>query len=525
MGEFIEILSDLFKNGGPGTYIATGALALMIFSVLIQAFSGFRKGYPRQTAKTVATLAAAVIAFIIVNVMCSKVFGIFDDMTVAELLTQIESYGLFEIPQDTKDIIFEINPLVIEYILAMLFSPVIAPLTFMILFIVLNIIFRFIYHIVKWCFHIKKKKGKKNRLIGALIGAVHGFIFAAIIILPITVFADITNVVIEAQIETTGDNELEQLYEDDIKKTTDAGIFKTVKVLGGNAVLNAFGNVKNDDTKFNAREEFYLLLKGALVNADTLGNMDMENMTQKDKDAINDILDMIEDSDFLSTVLAEVLNLVADEINKEADFRGEDTEAIITAIINILETSTKDTVAGDLRSMTEILFLLSDSGIMDMSGSDDPGDFFTKKDANGETVIKKILNIIDSNPRFASLETALVETSIAMLTEGTPVSAESYQNIKTDFKDIISIAKPNPADTVAYDAYLDDVASAINDTLVEEGIELEADIIDTMAEYVAENYGGTTTELSDDEFNDIMLNYYDAYLEYIESENGDAAIQ
>ena len=107
---------------------------------------------------------------------------------------------------------------------------------------------------------------------------MHGFVFAAIIILPLTVFADITNVFIEAEIENTGDKELRESYEEEISKQTDAFVFKSVKALGGNAVLNAFGNVKNSEASFNAREEFFVILRGALTNADTFAEMDMENI-------------------------------------------------------------------------------------------------------------------------------------------------------------------------------------------------------------------------------------------------------
>lgn len=519
MSDFIKTLTDIFANGGPGTYIATGSLILLILCVVIQAFSGFRKGYPRQTAKTAGTLLAALVAFIIVEVFCNSLFGIFDNQSVTEVIATIESQGYFEIPTEAKDVLLEMDPLVIEYLLAMVFSPLLAPIVFMVLFLVLNIFFRIVYHIVKWVFHIKKKKGKKNRLIGAAIGAVHGFIFAAIIILPITVFADVANVVIEAEIESTGDEELEELYEEEIVKTTSSPVFKTVKALGGNGVLNAFGKVKNDETKFNAREEFFLILEGSITHVTTLTDMDIDNLTEKEKAAIDGILDMVGDSDFLSTLLAEVLSAVSDMIADEADVEGEAAEPIINAIVDLFKTSTKKTVKSDLKSITDILFLLSDNGVMDaMDRGDEPGEVFTKKDANGKTVISRILDIIHSNPRFANLETALVEASISMLTDGAPISAEAYQNIKTDFNTIITMNKPDPQDEEAYNSYLDTVSASINESLVAEGITLEEDILDSMAEYVAENYGGSEKALSDSEFNDIMLSYYDSYLESIQTE-------
>ena len=509
-----DFIITLFTDGGPGTYVALCATIFMILAIVVDALNGFRIGFPRQGLKALFTIVAVFVAFFIVDDLCNDIFSAFEEKRVAECLTLVEGNISIDIPTAAREIILKIDPIVLEYILAMLFSPLAAPIIFTIVFLILYGLYGILYYIVRWICRIGKKGGIKSRTLGAVVGAARGFIIAAIIILPLTVFADITNVLVEAEIENTDDKELQALYEDDISDTTCAPVFKTVKALGGEAVLNAFGTVKNSDTTFKAREEFFIILKGALTHADTISELDLNDLTGKEKKAIEDILDFVNDSDFLSTILAEVLSASADLIEEEAGVsKGDASEILIKAITDIFRTTSKETVVEDVKAMSDILIILNESGTLDaISEGQDPGAVFNMEDKNGKTVVNRVVEIIDENPRFQAVKTALVEVSIAMLAENDVITKESYQNIKTGFKIIVTMNKPDPAEASAYNSYLSIVSASIDQTLSAEGISIEKNLCDSMAEYLAENYGGQTAPLSDGEFNDIMLNYYDAYL-------------
>ena len=57
----------------------------------------------------------------------------------------------------------------------------------------------------------------------------------------------------------------------------------------------------------------------------------------------------------------------------------------------------------------------------------------------------------------------------------------------------------------------------IKDLLTENGIEIEKEIVDGMAEYFTDNFSDAS-EITDEMASDVILSYYDAYLKYKEQE-------
>ena len=523
-------LSNVFSGNQISTYISIGLFAIIGLCVLVQAFSGLRKGALYQGIKSGATLLAAITAFILTEVACNYIFGICDGKSVEEVLSSYDgvasTLGISNF-DDVKGVLGNFKPLVFEYILALVFSPLLAPIVFLLLFLVLNLFFKLIAFIIRLVLHVRKGGGPTSRLIGVGIGIVHGFIFAAILLLPITVVGDLADTVITAEIEASGDKELEAVYDEDVSKVTKSPALGAVKALGGKAVLNAFGTVKNDETKFNAREELFSLAEKAPREISSLSKFNIESMSEKEKAAISSLIDLIGDSEFLSTVTSGALEGVANATQTgDIKIKAEgSTQQLVDTALTIFSTSTKDNIKKDLTSLADIFFILSDNGVITaLNDGSDLSKLLTQKDENGQTVLKQVTSIIDENKRFAPLETTLVEISLSMLATELPggqtVSKETYENVKTEFKDIIALEKPAKEDEEAYNEYLGNVSSSINETLAKENIVLEQEIVDNMAVYVADNYGGAETELTDEEFNDIMLNYYDSYLAYIENPEG-----
>ena len=64
--------------------------------------------------------------------------------------------------------------------------------------------------------------------------------------------------------------------------------------------------------------------------------------------------------------------------------------------------------------------------------------------------------------------------------------------------------------------YKEALSSVLDSTLKDHGIELEEEIVDGIADYVDENFSEVDT-LTDEEFNGILLHYYEAYQEYVNS--------
>ena len=90
-----------------------------------------------------------------------------------------------------------------------------------------------------------------------------------------------------------------------------------------------------------------------------------------------------------------------------------------------------------------------------------------------------------------------------------------YESVKGGINDALSIEKEGKTE----DEYLGELSASLDNTLRENGIELEEDIVDEMAGFINENFEAGVT-LTDEELDDVILSYYDAYIKYLANGDG-----
>jgi len=535
-----DSITQLFENGNPLSMISTIAMVLMLVFVLWQAFHGFRKGIVRQGVKTGLTVVAALVAFFLTDYVTDYLFNIFGEgqMSVDQFVTTLKDSGV-ELEESIVAILTNINSDVFEYILSMLFGVLLAPFVMLVLFFVANLVLRIIYHIVKLIFRFPKGGNLVPRLIATGVGALHGFIVSAIILLPFITIADLADASLEATIAVAPEEEkaeITEIYENGIRPVTKNSTFVVVKALGGDLVLNELGTARGNGETFKAREEFFALISGVSADIDGLTDIKFESLTEENKAALNNVVNFVGDSDFLSTIVTGVLSGMAKSAEQGyiplGDLEGPEGK-IINAAVEVFADIKKEDLKDDLATIMEVLYILSDSGALaTMSEGGDLSDLFTAKwtDENGveTTVLNAVLTKLNES-HFTPLVTALTEMSIEMLLpDDVPVTAETVESIKTGFNEILKIEKPAEGDEAAKEAYKAKVSNVIDETLKDNQIELEPEIIDGIADYVANPESDTDGiikeldpdgdgQLSDQEFNDIILKYYDAYMQNMEN--------
>ena len=82
----------------------------------------------------------------------------------------------------------------------------------------------------------------------------------------------------------------------------------------------------------------------------------------------------------------------------------------------------------------------------------------------------------------------------------------------------LSISKEDKTE----EEYKAEVSTSLDTILKDNGIELDTEIVDGMADYIYENYDDLNmagleegSELSEQKMNDIIFSYFDAYMEYM----------
>ena len=88
----------------------------------------------------------------------------------------------------------------------------------------------------------------------------------------------------------------------------------------------------------------------------------------------------------------------------------------------------------------------------------------------------------------------------------------TYEDVKESVSDVLAVKKDNFA---TEEEYKEELSKTLDNALTDNGIELESEVVDGIADYIDENYSDFIGELTDEQFNDIILEYYDVYLDYI----------
>ena len=90
---------------------------------------------------------------------------------------------------------------------------------------------------------------------------------------------------------------------------------------------------------------------------------------------------------------------------------------------------------------------------------------------------------------------------------------EKYETLKTTTNSVLEV---NNAEYATPEEHKAAVSETLQETLVANDIELSDEIVDGMAEYIMNNEDLLgKSELSDEEFNELMLSYYSAYADQL----------
>ena len=314
------------------------------------------------------------------------------------------------------------------------------------------------------------------------------------------------------------DEDVEEVVAE-IVEVSDGPVLNFVGSIGGHAMLDSFSTVKLDGVEVNLHDEAVLLAKVILENYDTLSSVDFKNPTEEEKAVISSVTDELTDSYYISNTLSAIISGFANAVytgdiplELEAPF-----DTLLGEAVEIFRTVDSKNLGTDLETLLKVYFLIDDAELfkaIDEGG--DPVEALVTEDENGKTVISRITGAIEENARMKGLVTAMTKLSLAILGDHIGTGAditEIYDNVKDEINGGILETKREDFETE--DEYKEALTEQVDDALVNSGIELEPEIVEKIADYVDEEFiqNGITT-LDDEHFNDVILSYYEYYLEH-----------
>lgn len=510
-------------------------LSLMGVLAIIGAILGYKRGLARQIIRTITVILSALVSIYLAKLLVTAIMVWIENRTAEELIIFIKTIVPVSI-ESYEPILTYLDTGTLNYILAIPLALVIAPVTFILAFLLVKLIMMIPHVIIAGLMGFSKKKNTATtRLLGMFLGALQGIFVAIMIIYPLAGASVTSTEIITEMNEQAPEDEttvtITEFYNTTIKTYVEDPVVKLVGDLGGKQLYNnlATVNVRGVDYEMVETLAEPTLKIGMSVNK--LKGWDWKAPTPENEDAVKAIIEAVDDSEYARNLISDILVFVSQAYADGAitiDMEQPLSE-IVAATFEAIGGITANTLGTDLETLAEAYFILARENIiyaLEAGNAEEIRDLLTKtienEDGTSTTVIAKVTETLNENPNTTPLVTVLTKLSLAALSDqlGADVDLDAlYGSVKNGVSDTLAITKEDKTK----EEYIEAVSESLDNTLTGNGIELEKDILDEMANYVYDNYDELNKvdsdhdgEISDYEVNKIVLSYYDAYMKSLE---------
>ena len=354
---------------------------------------------------------------------------------------------------------------------------------------------------------------------GIALGAVEGITVALTLCLPISGLLGLADDSVNLMREN--DNEMFSYvvttYDESFASLNDHFAIVAADNLGADEMMDEITTVNIHGSEIHLRDEFVNVVS-VIVEFSSIGKVNFVELSEENKASITSAVNALENSNYLmmlaSGIVSDIGRALEDGVVPVAVPAPYDV--VLYPSISMLATSNVNNFKADIDTVLEIYYLLSDCGALKAFGSQGQEEELTNAlitvDAEGKTVINKIIEIIEKNEHMSSLIKAITDMSLVMLTNQLGIDAdivEIYEDLKTGVNEVLAV---NPDDYATNEEYVEARNEKLDEVFTNNGIELEPDMINGIGDFIDENFSDLE-QISDDDINDIILSYYDVYVD------------
>ena len=444
------------------SYITLGILGAIGILFLFGFLRGLRKGFYKSLMDI-----GFVVLCLIVSILIAK--SITNTLTDIAGLTDILMSVKGSVPDlaPTVDSALEMieqfgdNPEMINVLLA-LPAALITPIVFIPIYILLGILIKIPKLIIERV--VVGKNGGPNyrggsRLLGGLVGGIRNALFIVVILVPIVGYAflagDVVKTIDSVSLDggAVGVNTEAEKNEGgtvllgaetsatigmaDIGQILDNPAMKGIYNFGGKLVFNSLTTKTVEGVKIDASKEVNTFAE-LYANFTPFLNESPENYGDEQKQGINNIKVMLNDSEFLTFVVSEGLSFVAEKWNNgEAAFGiekievGEDIQPVFDGILETLSTTDSENIKGDIETISNLISTCIDDGVFKELGKEEP-DFISliKKESFVTNLLVEIYKNERTRPIIGYAMDMVVDLlSDSLATEGTNITKPDSVNM------------------------------------------------------------------------------------------------
>lgn len=496
--------------------------AFIAILALFGAIAGLWRGFLRQTVRFTTVFVSLLLSYTIVMAAYGYLDAVFCARGASTLGALLVRLGIFS---RVSDLLSLFGTDAVSVFLELPSTFFVIPCIFVAAFIFISSILVIVHKIIcAVCGFRAHRNSLTMRILGAVLGVFQGLLVSAVILTPVVGVSSLARDAVQAVNDkapndsfTARVNDAYGIY---LESVTENSAITTLEKLGVGAMYRGISNPKLDGKELSTKD---LIDDGAslAINFARIRGAKLDALNESDKASLDEIIAILEKNYYYRSIVSKTAKSIADsyEDGKVTLPIEEQLLPFAEAAISIFTTSDETNICKDIRTLADVLFILSDEGVFDSfdKGSDAMLSVLTSRDDDGVTAVSKVMSVIDSNERTAPLKSLFAKISVTVMSGQSGISEDAldtYKSIKDAINtDILTIEK---SIYETEEEYVEEISVALDTVLKDNGISLDEEIVDTMAEYVADNFSDVA-EIGDQEAADIIFSYYDAYLEYVES--------
>ena len=461
-----------------------------VILVLLGAVLGFRRERKHSFLRLVTVAASLVLAYLISAPIAN---GINTDELLAKVPELAEALAAV--------------PSLLPFVLA-----VFRPLVFAVIFLVLHLV-TFILYLILSHFIGYKKNEKGRPLLAALFGAVQGMIVAAVLLTAVLGYVTLADDAITAYAEAGGEITHEEASYDlaTLREEQLAPVRAntTLRVAGNLSapIFHRLSSAKIGEKDVSLSTELPVLLK-AYGEITVLSGKEPAEFGDAEAKALRALADLLGESEFIPAVTAELLSTVTGKwvagepfLTIEKPAVEGDLDPLFTEMLKVFSTSTADSIRTDLDTVVELFVLMIDYDVLKTEEGEEVFDKVTAVNAEtGKTFIKAAVQLLDANPHFATLRTAIMDLGARMVISQLGTADEIRESCEPMVSEIVDILKNAEGDT--NEEKIAALTPTLREELAETGVTVPDDVVDEASRYLLdelESEGKDLSELTNDD--------------------------
>ncbi len=264
-----------------------------------------------------------------------------------------------------------------SYLLA-LPAVILAPIIFMLVFLVLGLVFKIVKFILNR-FLVPKIGNIGLKLIGGVLGAVRNVLAVAIFIVPIIGYATYSVNVIGMVQEA--DESVEIADQAQLEGTIHTGAVGIINNFGGQWLFQNLSTVRVNNVMVSLTDETDNIIS-VYKKIMPLAGIDMANFTNEETAKIDEAIDEIEKSEYLTALVTSIVSQTTTELyenNKlmgyELPYYGETFDPVVKCVLRLMSTMDSKGLVADLRTYSNVLKCTVSHGLF-RELNDENGDLY-----------------------------------------------------------------------------------------------------------------------------------------------------